>query len=519
MKNRMYPLLILLMLFFSNQMVLAQNSEPLLVATLAEDFRVTVVTADASRVVLPAGSEVTIVRYRKSPTTYRPELFIKVNETPYFANQNLMKAVGMDVANHTLEDIWTYAFLKSDALKSSLQPEDEKDSRLELEREYDNFQSQIDIYQDEFLEDYLHKLAFELFPGGFVSTFPATLRLRVYSGLEPASFATSNGEVFLSTGLLSTLRSEEELKAIICLELAHLYLDHPFQNYKSMLRSQRRAEFWAGVATIGAAALEVAAYNTAYNRGTLTPFDLAFVGNFTSATAFLSFGLASTISTRLGLDYTNSQKEEALQLAELVFEKMGHDKAIFTALYGRINDYYDLQASHRMIHARYNRYDHAYTPEKLMAVQQSDLYTRPSSRFMTLMQSVNLSTAFGEFNDRNFKYVEHLVQTEISYGNAIINYYILNAMVQRRKPNNADGMSEALRQLHTKMDDASYLPLDVYREIALLNIRLDNLSDALDALLKYRDMVIENPQIVTDANTLRWVDQMIQILEADVKQG
>lgn len=512
-------LLLVAIMFYSFQSAFAQEEESMLTVMLANDYKATAVTAYASRVVIQAGSEVTIVRFRKSPITYKPELMINVNGVPYYANQNLMDAVDFDINKYSLRDIWIYEYLKSEALQFAIKSEEEKETRIELEREYESFQGQIDIYQDDFLDDYLHKLAFEMFPGGFQSTFPATLRLRIYNGLEPASFATSNGEIFLSTGLLSTLRSEEELKAIICLEIAHLYLDHPFLNYKSILRSQRRAEFWAGVATVGAAALEIAAYSSANNRGTLSPFQYAYAGEFTAMTAFLSFGLARTISTRLGLDYTEDQKKEALHLAGMVFDKMGYDRDAFTAIYGRIDDYYSLQSPHRLIHERYNRYDHAYTYANLKNLRGLDKYQIPSTRFMTLMQSLNLSTAFGEFNDRNYAYVEHLVETEISFGNAIINYYILNAMVQRRKPDNKAGITDALQKLNNAIDEAKYLPLDLYREIAMLNLRLENNSEALIALQKYREMIIDNPQIESDANALRWVDQMIQILEADVKQG
>ena len=518
MKNTNFLFLIVIT-FFVYQSAFAQEEKPMLNVTLANDYRATAVTADASKVVIQAGSEVAILRFRKSPITYKPELMIRANGVPYYANQNLMDAVDFDVKKYSLNDIWTYEYLKSDALQFAIKSEEEKETRVELEREYESFQSQIDIYQDEFLDDYLHKLAFEMFPGGFESTFPATLRLRIYSGLEPASFATSNGEIFLSTGLLSALRSEEELKAVICLEIAHLYLDHPFQNYKSILRSQRRAEFWAGVATVGAAALEVAAFSSANRSGTLSPFQYAYFGDFTAMTAFLSFGLAETISTRLGLDYNEDQKKKALLLAGMVFDKLRLDRDAFTAVYGRIDDYYNLQSPHRLIHKRYNRYDHAYTYADLKTLRKSNKYQTPSDRFMTLMQSLNLSTAFGEYNDRNYAYVEHLVETEISLGNAIINYYMLNAMVQRRKPDNKAGISDALQKLNNKIDEAKYLPLDLYREIAMLHLRLENNSEALNALQKYRDMIIDNPQIERDANALRWVDQMIQILEADMEQG
>ena len=68
-----------------------------------------------------------------------------------------------------------------------------------------------------------------------------------------------NGTMLISTGLLCTLDSEDELAAIIANEMSHFVLDHQVNNIYRAERRAKRAAFWGTVLAVTAeVALEVA---------------------------------------------------------------------------------------------------------------------------------------------------------------------------------------------------------------------------------------------------------------------
>lgn len=518
MKNH---ILILLAFLCYVSLTSAQGNadDPLLEARLKTAFRVTEATVDNNRVELPAGTHIKIVRFRNTPLSNKPDLLVMANNRPYIATQEIVDAIDFDVNRYSLEDIWTIAYLRSESLKNYGRHGKDLKNRQDLLLEYNSLKEQLDVYRDDYLTDYLYDIAFQVFPGSFIPFFPATLGVHIFAGVEPTVFGTSDGELYISTGMLTALQSEDELVALITLELAHLYLDHPYLNYKSLLRTQRRAEFWASLATVGAAILETAAYTSAASSGNLSPYDAAFFGDFTMSTAFLSFGIASLIANRLGLEYTDDQKAEAQSLAEMVLDKLGYDRSTLLTLYARVDDFYNAQAAHFLAYETENRYDHAYTFEGARDIRLTDKYEMPDEDYMIKMQSVNLASAFHAYADRNYGYAEGIVQRELENGHPIIDYYLLNCMIQRRKPNNTEGMTSALKALEGVRERAAFLPIDYHRELALINIRLGHIQAAIDALEDYRSLIGDNPNIEIDAQDLRWIDQTIQILTRKVNKG
>ena len=85
-----------------------------------------------------------------------------------------------------------------------------------------------------------------------------SLNIRIIQSPEPDAFMLPNGSMVISTGLLCTLDSEDELAAVIACELGHFVLDHQVNNIYRAERRAKRAAFWADVfATTASAALDV----------------------------------------------------------------------------------------------------------------------------------------------------------------------------------------------------------------------------------------------------------------------
>ena len=77
---------------------------------------------------------------------------------------------------------------------------------------------------------------------------------------EPDAYMLPNGTMLISTGLLCTLDSEDELAAIIANEMSHFVLDHQVNNiYRAERRAKAGMRFWGTVLAVTAeVALEVA---------------------------------------------------------------------------------------------------------------------------------------------------------------------------------------------------------------------------------------------------------------------
>ena len=113
--------------------------------------------------------------------------------------------------------------------------------------------------------------------------------------------------MFISTGLLSTLKSEEELLGVIAHEISHFVLDHSMININKAIERRKKAEFWAAFATgVAAAAEGYSAASTGYYSG----------GTLTMSTAILAYSIASEVLDRLGLEYSREQESKADESAK-----------------------------------------------------------------------------------------------------------------------------------------------------------------------------------------------------------
>jgi predicted Zn-dependent protease len=68
---------------------------------------------------------------------------------------------------------------------------------------------------------------------------PFRYRVRIYPSETPNAFALPGGLIFVTQGLLQTLRSESELMAVLAHELGHIELQHCFNAVKFELLSRK----------------------------------------------------------------------------------------------------------------------------------------------------------------------------------------------------------------------------------------------------------------------------------------
>ncbi len=163
--------------------------------------------------------------------------------------------------NASLNEFWNVQMINEgvydDLTKNGLQ----LDLRAEIEADALDFmafaESNNSFFNDSYLESYIYSLVYRLFPGDLPDGRPGVLNVKVLIDIAPNAFMFPNGTLILTTGMLSTINSEEELMAVLAHEISHFVLDHSVDNINTAISRQKRAEFWAGVATVAAASAEI----------------------------------------------------------------------------------------------------------------------------------------------------------------------------------------------------------------------------------------------------------------------
>jgi len=491
-----------------------RNQQPLL--NLVLDKRITVNSPNPT---LPGeslekGAAIQVVGMRRSASGNIAELIINTDKGMFISGRTLMNNASMTTDQPDEKSIWYYHYFKSQGFREFGKNGLDKANRQDLDGEYGSLSQQLEIYEDSFLEDYLDVLILDLFPGGFDDFFPATLQAVLYKGLIPNVFTASNGKIYISTGMIASLKSEEELKALLAIEIAHLFLDHPIINYRSNLRSQKRADFWAGVATIAAATLESYAYDRSYRSGTLTPIDMAFAGNFTRNVSYLSYGLAAQMAERLGLEYKEDQKTEALQLAQAILQNQSIPAETFEVLAHRIDKYFSLLAPHKKIGDEENKYKYTLSANGStgQSAQTLQLTSESSAEYLRRTQILNLFVAFQEYYDRNYTYAQSIVDQYLNGNHALLEYYYLNALLTRKTSKSENDIKQSLTKLKSAVTKATFVPIEIKKEIAVLLLRLNQEGEALDALHEYRIALRDNPGLDPEGKEQWWSEQMIEML-------
>jgi len=174
------------------------------------------------------------------------------------------------------------------------------------------------------VQDYLQRQLLTVQPNPMMPGRPGAFRLRVLSTTTPNALALSDGTIILTTGLLTTLRTEAQLQAVLAHEVAHVVLDHALATYQSSKKSSRARNLLGSV--IGGVR-SVVAPGLGGNR----PLE--------STVYDLSAGLATQYLDRefiaaAGLAYDRKQERAANRLAQEWLLVDGHSAAaLHTALH------------------------------------------------------------------------------------------------------------------------------------------------------------------------------------------
>lgn len=420
-------------------------------------------------------AEVTLVSISRSPyNSYEATLFCKEKEVRI----DLKKLDNIKFHPNDINEFWLTQIIYNDVYKNRSKNGIQYDLRKELEDEaieYVNYlESRNLLFKDSYLESYLYALAYRIYPVRIQDGRPGILNIKILKTPVPNAFIFSNGTMFFTTGLLSTINSEEELIAVMAHEISHFVLDHAITNINLAVQRQKRAEFWAAFATGIAAAADI---YLAVNNEYYVP------GAITLSTAVLSYSIASQVTERMGLKYSQEQEFEADECATELMKFIEIDVTSLSSALTKMKQYLMLNGNYLALTGEGTHPSIDVRVLRIGAVT-SEFNSTEYDKKISFVNSLN---AISEFNNHHFEACTNLVNRNISTGVATEDDYVLLSMVTTYLHNSEIKNNEALK-LVEKAKTLNVTPnINIPKQEALVLIRLRRLEEAKRSLIKYKD--------------------------------
>jgi beta-barrel assembly-enhancing protease len=323
------------------------------------------------------------------------------------------------------------------------------------------------------------------------------LTIRVLINNEPNAFCLPNGSILITTGLLSVLRSEEELLAVLAHEVAHFELDHQILNINKANERQKRAEFWAGFATTLAAAADV--YVSVKN-------DQYIPGTVTLATSALSSEIASYVIDRLGIKYSYKQEIEADDAAAQVMKYLDMNPKTLSSALLRIKNYC-IQT--RNFYALSGSGTHPTLDKRIARIGDVDPESFNNVKYERIISFVNSNNSIMEFDNGNINAAVELCDRNISAGVPTEMDYLIKAMAIRLLNDTPEKNQEAL-DLIDKAKTLNITPFSyLFKQEGITLLRLGKNKEAVEAFNRYLNELLQENRTEYIDNEVLWTRKMI----------
>jgi Zn-dependent protease with chaperone function len=400
------------------------------------------------------------------------------------------------------QQVWQLFALKSNIYINLAENGYQYDLRNELDEESNEYLNKINNnnlwFDDAYLEDYLQSILYKIHPITLEDQRPGNLNIRIIKDPNPNAFCLPNGTIIVNTGLLSLIDSEEELIALLAHEVAHFVLDHYIVNYNAEIQRQNRAAFWSSVATAAAAVTEgYMAYKNPYYMP----------GGLTISTAVISTILATSITERLGLKYSQQQENEADMVTTKILDFLGIDPVALSSVLSKFEKYSIRVGNY---YALSDKGSHPGLPTRIRSIGNLGDKKFYKSEYHKLISFVNTYNAYEEYNLKHFIKCDELVQKNIESGVAVEDDYILKAMVTRILYDTPEKNMEALEYLQIAKSLSVVPNSFVFKQEGLTYLRLNNNIEATNSFQRYL-AELESIEDVNDfiLDEIAWTKKMI----------
>lgn len=406
----------------------------------------------------------------------------------------------------TDQEFWQQVYLKRHLYEYFNNRGYKQKLRQEINEECIDYLDKLNeiAYQDDYLTSYVQGVFAKLNTVTIDANRGENLNIRLIQSPEPDAFMLPNGSMIVSTGLLCTLDSEDELAAVIACELAHFVLDHQVNNIYVAERRAQRAAFWADVFTeVSNTALDVAYWDDNDNAYTVSLVaDIGLVASLLSIPA----------TNRLGMTYKTGQEITSDQLARELLVFKGYKADGLASALDKISEYYSMQQRSENI-TRYNSLsDVQKRIEKAGGFQslRSRPYLKTTSDVITFNASMN-------FANKRYKETTQLINKNLVNELATDNDYIIFVKAQMALSNTEETNNQCLSML----DKAQKLigenhNLDIYKQRILLLMRMNKqakaantLKEYLTLLTQYQSQGIEGEEKGWTNKEIGWASQML----------
>jgi Zn-dependent protease with chaperone function len=404
-------------------------------------------------------------------------MLANVNVNGKDENIDLKKLEYVTFKISNINEFWQVQALKSGAYENILKSGLQYKARNELDEEIIEYTNSLRknnlIFYDSYLESYLYSIAYRIYPEKLSDGRPGIVSLVIVKDIIPNASIASNGTLFVTTGLLSTINSEAELIAVLAHEISHFVLDHNIININKSIQRQKRAEFWATLATTVAAIADsyIASNNDYYSPGLLT-----------MSTAILSYSIAESINERLGLKFSKEQELDADKYAVELMKYIKTNPLALSSALEKIKKYCINTGNYLALSGEGT---HPSLDERISKIGVPIKFE--DKKYDVYISLVNSSNAILEFNKHHFSDCYNLASRNVNAKVGTEDDYLLMALVNINTYDTQEKNLESLEYI-AKAKSLNVCPtINLSKVEAIIYLRLKKKNEALESLSKYRE--------------------------------
>lgn len=459
----------------------------------------------------PAGTPVIVRRVVKlhnyDPGQYGYDTYyaIEVNSTQTALPSEELKLIKF-YAPESSEELWQQIYVKQHLYEYFSENGYRKELRNQVDEECMDYLDKVKsiAYNDDYINSYVQSVFAKLSVSNIDPNRSERLNVQVIQSPEPEAYMLPNGSMLVSTGLLCTLDSEDELAAIIANEMAHFVRDDQINNIYIAERNAKRAAFWGSVL----AATADAAFDVAYWDDNKKALGIGVVASIGSIATLIN----ANVVDRLGMQYKLKQEFSADEIAKSLISLKGMNPDALSSALSKIVDYYERQNKSNNL-TRYSSTDDLKKRiEK--AGEVHNIETRPYQKTVSDVITFNAQM---EFANQRYAAAARLIQKNIKTNLASDNDYVILVKAKMALYNTEESNNDCLSLLQKAKELAGTSPnLDINKQEILLLLRMNKqmqaagaLQDYLTLLTKYNEQGVKGDEQDWATKEIGWAQQLL----------
>lgn len=348
------------------------------------------------------------------------------------------------------------------------------------------------FYEDAAVEDYLQCLLLSIIPEKMAVNREGVPQIRVLKSPSPDMLMLANNCLLVSTGMLTTLDTEEELYAVLSREVAHYVLDHAIITVNKNIARAHRAEFWGAVLDEVVAATEEYLYER---------YDYYVPGLIFTTNNVVQALVNENIMNRMGLDYSEKQEAEADEVAINFMALMGKNREALVSALTKINAYYERERDVEAL-SKYGIYGSL--SKRLEKLGKAPSMEEDRNYLKKVSGVVSFEAAMQDYN-KNYKEAKRIAMKNIDNGMACSDDYLMVARSIMKLLNTQEANKECMTYLDKADEVAKVTNLNICKMKILLLLRENKQMDAVELLHQYQSLLnamFQQPHSEEDA---RWI--------------